>query len=385
MRGGIFTNKIRQLFKKTLVLATVIIVPGLFAYLLGSFFQETKEQGTIPVAIVDLDRSEYSKLVVDRMKKQDRIEIIELTQGAARRLLERGEVDCVFIIKATFFKQLLTEKREETVELWTSPLTMAAAVVQEIMASEITRITSNIKAANRVTDYFTIKRNLTANQAKELWSSAYDYTDKQWIPEPLMTIDYKDLSLIMKNEAETTSKFNIYIGMWMAFTMLTTFVLTEPLLKERQSIFIRIKSTYHNLRAYLLQSGLAYFLLLFVQTMGSLFFLKSYFSMDLSKVYVDLLVFLFFCLSIGIGLALHVNSLGLYYSAGLFLTLVINIMGGSFFPLEGFPMLFTRIGEILPQYGLMHGISNSWYILLILFLSSIIWIISIWKLERFYD
>ncbi|WP_458411936.1 ABC transporter permease [Schinkia sp. CFF1] len=385
MRLRICQNKLIQLCKKPLFLFVFLVVPGILASLLGGFLQETEERGAIPVAIVDLDQTDYSKLIVDRMKKQDRIEMIELSRSEAMRLLERGEVDCVFIIKDSFSEQLLKEKRENVVELWTSPLTMAAAVVQEMMAGEVTRITSNIKAANWVVDYLTMKRSLTANQAHELWKSSYAYSDHQWIPKPLMTIDYKNMGSVVMNKEETSSTFNIYLGFWMAFTMLANFVLTEPLLKERKTIFIRMRTTYLSIRAYLLQTGLAYFLLLVVQAVVSLFLLRHSFSLHQPSLFIELLVFLFFCLSLSIGLASHVRSVGAYYSTGLLLTFVVNIIGGSFFPLGNFSLRFASIGEIFPQHWLMNHTFTSWHIVLVIVLSCVIWIVSIWKLERFYD
>ena len=71
------------------------------------------------------------------------------------------------------------------------PNFLATGVVRELVASKITRLTTTIKASNRVVNLME-RRFGKLSESNQLWNEAYEYTDKQWEPEPLMTIDYRD-------------------------------------------------------------------------------------------------------------------------------------------------------------------------------------------------
>lgn len=384
MRLGLFTNKLRLILKKPLQLLVFITFPVLLSVLIASFFQETAKQGAIPIAIVDQDQTNYSELIYNRMKERESIEMIEFDEASAMRALKRGEVDTVFIIKESFEQQLLADNREHVVELWSTPLSMATGIVKEMMASEITRLTSNIKAGNWVTGYFTKKKRLNDAQKEDLWLNAYNYTDEQWHPQPLMTVHYEKASEVATERVKTTASFNGYLGLWSFFTMLACFVLTEPLIRERKSIFVRMRTMYKSVGSYLVQTGMAYFLILLFQAIISLTILK-YLNLTVidGNVLWNILFFLSFCITISIGLASHLTHIGLYYGAGMVLVFGTSLVSGVFFPISDLNENISIVSSYLPQTWLMSGEQN--HLVVYFVFCFVIWGMSIWKLERVDD
>ncbi|MCG3056656.1 hypothetical protein KZ287_31305, partial [Escherichia coli] len=84
-----------------------------------------------------------------------------------------------------FMDNIKKEDYEETIELVKMPASVATSVVEEVIASEVTRLSSNSKAAIQVERLYERYR---WEKPETLWEDAYRYTDEQWKPEPLMTI-----------------------------------------------------------------------------------------------------------------------------------------------------------------------------------------------------
>lgn len=384
MNLGIFTNQLRRLCLKPIFLFVFLSFPLLLTIIFSTLFQETVKQSAIPIAIVDYDESEFSKLIIKRMKEHKGIEVMELEETSAIRGLKRGEVDTVFIMKQSFEQQLLLEKREKTVELWTTPLSMATGIVKEVMGSEIIRITSNIKAGNWVTEYMGKQKELTHIQQENLWLRAYNYSESQWEPEPLMTIQHETANeqIISRASPKTINKSSI--GYWSLFTMLFCFVLTESLIKERNAIIPRIRGMYNNVGVFILQKGVAFFLILLTQALFSLSILHYFNLIDIHISFLGHLgMFLFFCLTISIGLGCHINHLGFYYGLGLVIVLCTSIASSVFFPIADLFEKIVYIAEFFPQEWLVSGERK--HVLVVLTFCIVIWVMSIWKLEREND
>lgn len=384
MRLGIFTNKLKLLFMKPITLFVFITFPAFLAIFFSTLFQETVKQSAIPIAIVDHDKTEYSKLIINRMRDHKGIEVMELDENSAIRGLKRGEVDTVFIIKQSFEQQLLAEKREKTVELWTTPLSMATGIVKEMIGSEIIRMTSNIKAGNWVTDFIGKRKELTHTQKEDLWHNAYNYSESQWDPEPLMSIQYESAHEQAMNTDSTMIYKNSSIGYWTFFTVLFCFILTESLVRERKSIMPRIRGMYNNVGSFIIQTGIAYFVILLIQALFSLSLLHYLNLIDIHiSVLVNICLFLCFCLTVSISLGCYTNHIGFYYGLGLVFVLLTSTASGVFFPIADLFEKIVYVAEFFPQEWLMSGERK--HVLEVFIFCIIIWGMSIWKLERDND
>lgn len=312
----------------------LLLLPLIGTALFGTLIQKQQQEAIVPIAIVDNDQTNISKVIVKRMKKHKRIHIIETTEKNANQRLTKNEIDSIYIIKKGFQHQLLNEKRESTIIIKLSSLSVASGIVREILASEVTRITSSIKAANQVLQIY--KRAGLEEDAKRVWNDAYDYTNEQWHPKPLMTIDYMEKS-IDGNERMLNKKQEIFapfMGIWGFFTMISCFLVSDWIIHEKKIVFPRIRTSYKGLSTYLFQTTGGIFLLQTTQAMGS-FFLFSYLKFIDKELLLLLVMFLylFFCFGLALFSALSFQQSSTYYVFGVLFSLFLAVFGGSFFPI----------------------------------------------------
>lgn len=291
MSMGILFERVKKCLDPRFLL--LLTIPFIASFLLGTFFEKQQETLTMPIALVDEDRTEFSKAIREGMKSQDMLSVLEVSVLEGERLLERNEIDSLFILKSGFEEHLLNEKEEEMITLITSPTSVASGIVQEVVASEVMKISSAIVAANRVQDLY--KRNGVDNGFE--WEDAYLYSMGQWDPEPLMTIQYvagnqeQDMDV---EKSKMTSNFVSYPGLWGFFTMLVCLISCDWVVKERFILFSRMKTTYRGLSSYLRQSIGAILLFSIGQSFFS-FWLFSHFE-KIAREMMDLVGMLIFIL-----------------------------------------------------------------------------------------
>jgi ABC-2 type transport system permease protein len=378
---GILLDKIKKCLKPVFLL--LLMIPLGASFLLGSFFEKQQETMAIPVAIVDEDQSEFSEAILAGMKTQEMLTVLEGSMEEGSRWLERNEVDSLFILKAGFQERLLQEKGEESIALLTSPTSVASGIVQEVVASEVIKITSGIKAANRVQRLY----DRHGVEAPHAWQNAYDFTLGQWEPVPLMTIDYVEGSLEndrMLEKGMPTSTTIPYLGIWGFFTMMVCFITSDWVVKERSILFSRMKTTYKGLSSYLCQTVGAFLLFQIGQTLISFWILTHFEKMEREAIgLVGMLVFILFSLSASVWLASYISHLGSYYIAGIVVAFLLALGGGSFIGMAELSPTLEEVSRVLPYRLLGNGDDREkWKVLfLTLGVSGVFWRWSIWRLN----
>ncbi|WP_240257760.1 ABC transporter permease [Fredinandcohnia quinoae] len=363
----------KQFVKNPVSLLFLFIIPIGATIGLGSLFEKGQEELAIPIALVDEDKSDFSKIITKRMSDQSKITITNVSREKAEKLLATNEVDSIFMIKQGFQDNLLQEKREDTIEVWVSPSSMAVGIVREVMASEVIRLTSNIKAAEHVEKLY----NQKGIEDSSIWDEAYAYTDAQWDPEPLMTIDY--IEQRGKDIVDAKSEIiNPYLGLWTFFTMLACFLAIDWIIKERNTIFARIQTTYQGLSSYLWKSISGYFILHVLQAfMSFIIFIKLDIVENRMSLLVAMILYLFICMSLSVLFASFTRNLNSYYISSFLFVLIVGVLGGSFFPVP-------ELSEVFPQSFVQHTATNMQTILAICVSSGLI-VFAIRRVKRDYN
>lgn len=370
---NILLQRMKQIVKSPVALLFILIIPIGVTLGFGFLFEKGQSELAIPVALVDEDKGDFSKTITKRMNGQSKIKIIDVSRGNAERLLAKNEVDSVFIIKQGFQDKLLQEKRGNTIDVWVSPSSMAVGIVREVMASEVMRLTSNIKAAERVEKLY----NQKGIDTSSVWAEAYNFTDAQWDPEPLMTIDYKE----RRGKEINDLKFefiNPYIGLWTFFTMLACFLTTDWMIKERNTVFTRIHTTYRGLASYLYLSIGGTFILHVLQALISLFI---FYQLDIVafriSVLLGMILFIFINLGLSVMVASFTKNVNTYYISSFLFVLVVGVLGGSFFPVP-------EVSEVFPQ-TLVQNQASGQQMILVIGLSSGCILLAIRRFKRDYN
>ncbi|MFS0880177.1 ABC transporter permease [Metabacillus niabensis] len=381
----IFFAKCKQMIKKPSILL-FFLAPAVITMLFGTLLESQQEDLVIPIAIVDEDGSSLSSSIINRVKEQKRLAIIETTIEEADKMLERKEIDSVFVFKKNFQQQLLIEKREEIIEMKIAPSSIAYTIVREVIASEVTRITSSIKAANQVGQIYK-QFGMERQEIKEAWNEAFAYSSiEQWEPQPLMTIDYMTGASSSQPVAEDEAIAKPYIGLWGFFTLIICFLQSDWMIKEKM-LFKRMKTTYQGLPSYLLQTSAAVFLLQAVQACGSFFlFTRLHIVEGESLLLFMMVLYLFFSIGLAIFSASVIHHIGSYYVFGVLISLIMAVFSGSLFPINEIVRDFQAWANIFPQALLLKPnmmiSEESSKLLLIIAMAILLWGSSIWRLLK---
>lgn len=172
-----------------LLFSAMILIPLMITIAAGNAFRYEK-LGIIPVAVVDEDESEYSALLLERLYDKEGLGLNRTDRKTAAAMLENSEVEHVFIIKEGFEKDIRREETDGLIEMVSSASSYSADYASEIVAGEAMRIITANMAANNVTAQY---KELGIEKGSDFWNEVYSYANALWEPEPLMTINYKEL------------------------------------------------------------------------------------------------------------------------------------------------------------------------------------------------
>ena len=315
---------------------------------LGSLLEEKEKELAIPVAVVDEDGSDYARTIIDGLKKQERLRVLELSFGEAERQLARNELDTVFVIKERFQERLLAGEREYLVELKTSSVSMASGIVKEVFASEAAKLTSAIHAANRVEGLYGEK----GMEEPEIWEESYQYTLSQWDPEPLMTVAYETANPGASGQIKTekAQQPQRYLGLWTFLVLLLSFVTSEWIVREKGHLFSRMKTTAAGLGGYIRQTAAAHFLFYTAQALIASAVMHSLGLIRLTvPLFLALIGFILFSLCISLGIGSMSKNSGVYYAGGLFVSFIVVLAGEGLFPLSDLSGDFASLSAWFPQ------------------------------------
>ncbi|AZB41010.1 ABC transporter permease [Bacillus sp. FJAT-42376] len=338
MRIVFFT--VKQMLKKPFLFLSLLVLPAAVIYGVSNFSGKVEEDLAIPVAIVDQDHTDFSKTLIQRLKKQERLKLVQTTGGKAQNMLLREETDTVFVIKEGFKESIEAGDREGIIELRTSPLSIASGVVREVAASEVIRFTSNAKAANRV-EKIAEKYQENFPQQDGIREEAYRYADRQWEPEPLMTINYvtQEDGRDVREKSSGPGLFESPVKIWMVLALILCMLSWDWIPKERDSLFKRIQTTPAGLDAYILHSFAAYGALHLIQIGLSWWVIMRLDNGTSASLLLPMAVFMLLGLSISLLAASFSPYTGNYYTLSTVWIFAVSLIGGSVLP----------AGELLPQ------------------------------------
>lgn len=197
----VFKYKLKILFSQKSFLVTMILIPLFLTFITG-YALKFEKYSEIPVAICDLDNTDYSKMIIDRIKKKEGFKIIVTNEAGAVDLVKNYKAESAFIIKNGFKDNLISGNIEGIIEQVTSPSSSSHEVIKEIIGSEIARIMLNISAADWVINEYTklgmfsLYSGSSSGQVEKqrIWDEAWQYTDALWEPEPPMKLELKEFN-----------------------------------------------------------------------------------------------------------------------------------------------------------------------------------------------
>jgi len=181
--------KLKMMLGDKLLFSAMVLIPLMITIVAGNAFRYEK-LGIIPVAVVDEDCSDYSALLLERLNGKEGLGLSLVDRETAAAMLENNEVEHVFIVKKGFEEAIRREETEGLIELVSSASSYSADYASEVVAGEAMRIITANMAANNVSALY---KELGIEKGSGFWDEVYSYANALWEPEPLMTINYKEL------------------------------------------------------------------------------------------------------------------------------------------------------------------------------------------------
>lgn len=188
--------KLKILFSDKSFLIAMTVIP-LFLTLITGYALRFEKYNEIPVAICDLDDTDYSNMILERVKGKKGFKILQTDENKAIKLVKDYKVESAFIFKEGFKENILSGETKGIIEQIAHPSSISQEIIKEIIGSEVARIMLNTDSADWVINEY-IKLNklpseTQSDEKEQIWNEAWEYTDSLWEPEPPMKLKFENI------------------------------------------------------------------------------------------------------------------------------------------------------------------------------------------------
>lgn len=372
----------KMMFQGPLDYVVFLIVPALVMYALSQVMLQATQWKDIPIMVVDQDQSSFSKAIVERVANNSAVDLELSDEQTAVEKVSRQEAEVAFILRDGLEQRLIDGDIAGVVEVILAPTSLSAGLVGEAVASEVIRFSANSRAAEQVNTLLD-RHDLSLGDREQVWQDAWEYTDAQWEPEPLMTLDYRELGLgegtgeqpndqagiqtgnQSENQAGVHTESEEIIRFFGILTILMMFLMIFSsgwlVTEKQQGVLQRVKSTPVSLTGYIVGNGLATYAMVFVLVsvvLGlSMMFMLTSLAITL-EVVVLLALYLLVCLVLGLFLGTLLQSNGQYQMVAIFVVLATGLFGGSLLPLADITQRLHWLQFWTPQGWVLSGLRD---------------------------
>ncbi len=335
-----------------LLFAAMILIPIMIMVAAG-YTLKNEKLDTIPVAVVDEDGSAYSSLLLERLSKKEGLSLTAVDRKSARDLLEDSEVEQVFIIGRGFEKSIKKGESDGLIEIVSSSSSYSAAYTAEVVAGEAIRMVTADMASNNVVQQY---ERLGIEVGSGFRNEVYAYADGLWEPEPLMTIDYREMKA---GVVETASQAVPSVSPAASAGLITAFIMFYMLFTGEWLIEERLNGTIKRLaigKGALAASFLGGILALFSVGMLQVFIfsavLRLFFGIALFRGMLSYLVLFAYLLAV-IAISMFMSSVletqAQLQAGAPVLALLTGFVGGCFWNFIELPERVEYLSLFTPQ------------------------------------
>lgn len=343
-----------------LFFAAMLLIPMLIMVVSGYALRYGK-LGDIPVAAVDEDYSEYSRLLLDRFSKKEGLKMYVVNREKGMKMLEDSGVEQVFAIREGFGEAVQRGESEGLIDLASSPYSYSSGYVQEVIAGEVLRLVMANSAANNVAEQY---RKLGADKGGGVRDEAVRYADSLWEPEPLMTIEYRELktgSVTADLHSAAPGSAASSAGLITAFIMFYMLFGSGWLVEERTNGTVKrlgagkgaVAVSFGGSILAMAAAGLLQMLLFYA--VQKVFFGITFFTSAMS--FLVLFAYLLAVIAISLFLSTVLKTPAQLQAGAPVLALFTGFAGGCFWNFIGMPPGIGRISLLTPQGWALSGVN----------------------------
>lgn len=329
-----------------------LCLPLLLTILTFSTLTKLGDESRIPIGLVVEDHSTLSTNLVQRIMETDYLEVSIFDISEATDLLEKHELDSVFVIKDGYEEDILNNRRSKLVEAYSSNRSFAYFAVAETISSYVQEEATRAKTAKKIKGLYEkygsseewdkeeiFLKSKEKQQEKQLITTTFSF---QWTPT--------------ETRIEATSLLSI-LGIWAFFQIIATLFMFDWIVKANSKFLqVRWAFTKISLNSYISRSLLVYTVLLSSVDIVSMYVL---YLLDLTspnaKLFLALLGFRVTINILAVLLAKNAINMFPYYISVIALTLILTICGGAFIPIDSIISRWPWIESFSPVYSLLQG------------------------------
>ncbi|MCM3717643.1 ABC transporter permease [Fictibacillus phosphorivorans] len=334
--------------------------------------EKTAQATKIPVVIVDEDTSEYSKTVIERVRKNPAVAVRILNEENARNEIETQKAAIGFLIPEGFMEHVQKNDDDELVTMWLSTGTLSHGLVREIFASEVKRLSSNSYGANTVLRTYGKSEKLNAKEQASVWKEAWAYSDKHWEPVPLMTVNYKIGATKEKAQSVEDQSVSIYVPGMLVVLMLFSFLWNTWPIKDRDSgMRSRVPYSVGGFSVYWGGNALGVFILQLVLLLllAGFGWWKGELLLNASTV-LALFGYIMFLNALSLLFSFFVHSHRTWQALTLFVVLATSLLSGTFFPSDELSSILEKAAQWTPQYWMISALNQETLMIPLVFVGS---------------
>lgn len=349
-----------MLLADRLFFAAMIIIPLLITIAAGYALRYEK-LNTIPLAVVDEDMSGFSKLLLERLGEKEGISLTRTDRESAMEMLENYEAEQVYIISRGFEESIMRGESEGLIEMYSSPSSYSEGFTREVVAAETIRI---IMANTAVENVLQKYKELEIEKDTGFRGEVAAYADSFWEPEPIFTIDYRE---IRGDGTESVERVSMpaasasSTGLIIAFIMFFMLFSSGWLIEERTNGTIKRLAAGERALAVSFQgSVLALFAAGALQILMFSVVLKLFFGIVIFTGFWSYLVLAAYLLAV-IGISMFLSSVlktQTQLQAGApVVTLLTGFAGGCFWNFIEMPERIRTLSLFTPQGWALSGVN----------------------------
>ncbi|WP_339228342.1 ABC transporter permease [Oceanobacillus sp. FSL K6-2867] len=326
-----------------------------------------QEDSKIPIGMVVKEDSALADSLLGAMKDSPLLRVYELSESEARNRIESHELDSAFIIEDGYEAKILRGSRNRLLTSYQSNLSFAYTPIREMLISYVQQDTGKAKAAHTIINLQESIQPETTVSFEEIIAK----TNEIQAQENLLATTFSFYNDSSGGTTDDITIWNIW-GLWAIFSILSTLLLSDWLMKERNSSimprFAFIRFTYkqyviQNLAVYLAAFLLFDFLsiIVFNQLLDEIISLELIGAIISFRIFISTGAFL---------LAFLFKKNYIYYSFSFILVLFLIILSGAILPIDGLTARFPLLLDVNPLQPLLdQTLWNPWLVVTLAFVS----------------
>lgn len=365
-----------QMKKNWISLILWLLFPMAATISILSIADIVKDDSRIPIGIVIEESNKATNELMEEISSTSFIKINELSKDVALYQLNRHKLDSVFIIHNDFAEQIRKGKRNNIITSYRTNQSLAYSPVKEMILSYVQQETGRSKTAYIIQELAENYDSKLDWSFDEIISKSKDIQQEEDLLQTAFSFGGVD-----SVKTNNSHLWNIW-GIWGIFTMLSTLLLFDWVVKEHHSsVLPRFAFMRISFKGYLVSSLGIYSLLLVLMDIITVYVFHLVYLEQISLVFIlGLLCYRLVLLSGSFLLAMFFHHVFRYYVVSFAITLLTLISSGAILPTGDLTSRWPMLTVLNPLEPLLSGeIINFWPAFLLLAL--IIWYL---RKDRYY-